>query len=152
MITMNQTHSKTFHCTYLLHYYPFDTQVIHLKSEGPHPHLPLFKCVDLLCGPADRAVCPEQRGAGARHHGAAHRHRDDPVLHEHLESHLQCSWCLVLYLMTCLNLLFRITFKWSEDGDSVQAEADQRAADHLPPLLSSSSHVLCYFLLQTHLL
>ena len=32
MITLNQTHSKTFHCTYLLHYYPFDTQV----------------CVDLL--------------------------------------------------------------------------------------------------------
>ena len=27
IITMNQTHSKTFHCTYLLHYYPFDTQV-----------------------------------------------------------------------------------------------------------------------------
>ena len=26
MITMNQTHSKKFHCTYLLHYYPFDTQ------------------------------------------------------------------------------------------------------------------------------
>ncbi len=26
-ITLNQTHSKKFHCTYLLHYYPFDTQV-----------------------------------------------------------------------------------------------------------------------------
>ena len=25
---MNQTHSKTFHCTYLLHKYPFDTQVV----------------------------------------------------------------------------------------------------------------------------
>ena len=25
---MNQTHSKKFHCTYLLHYYPFDTQVL----------------------------------------------------------------------------------------------------------------------------
>ena len=24
---MTQTHSKKFHCTYLLHYYPFDTQV-----------------------------------------------------------------------------------------------------------------------------
>ena len=24
---MAQTHSKKFHCTYLLHYYPFDTQV-----------------------------------------------------------------------------------------------------------------------------
>ena len=27
MITMNQTHDKKFHCTYLIHYYPFDTQV-----------------------------------------------------------------------------------------------------------------------------
>ena len=27
ILTMNQTHSKTFHCTYLLHYYPFDSQV-----------------------------------------------------------------------------------------------------------------------------
>ena len=27
IITLNQTHSKTFHCTYLLHNYPFDTQV-----------------------------------------------------------------------------------------------------------------------------
>ena len=26
-ITMNQTHSKEFHCTYLLHFFPFDTQV-----------------------------------------------------------------------------------------------------------------------------
>ena len=27
MITLNQTQRKKFHCTYLLHYYPFDTQV-----------------------------------------------------------------------------------------------------------------------------
>ena len=27
MITMNQTQSKKFHCTYLLHYFPFDTQI-----------------------------------------------------------------------------------------------------------------------------
>ena len=26
-ITLNQTYSKKFHCTYLLHYFPFDTQV-----------------------------------------------------------------------------------------------------------------------------
>ena len=28
IITLNQTHSKKFHCTYLLHQYPFDKQVI----------------------------------------------------------------------------------------------------------------------------
>ena len=27
IVTMSQTHSKKFHCTYLLHYYPFDTQI-----------------------------------------------------------------------------------------------------------------------------
>ena len=26
-LTLNQTHYKKFHCTYLLHYYPFDTQI-----------------------------------------------------------------------------------------------------------------------------
>ena len=26
VLTLNQTYSKKFHCTYLLHYYPFDTQ------------------------------------------------------------------------------------------------------------------------------
>ena len=33
MITMNQTHSKTFHCTYLLHYYPFDTQICRVDLQ-----------------------------------------------------------------------------------------------------------------------
>ena len=28
-LTIAQTYSKKFHCTYLLHYFPFDTQVIH---------------------------------------------------------------------------------------------------------------------------
>ena len=27
IVTLNQSHSKRFHCTYLLHYFPFDTQV-----------------------------------------------------------------------------------------------------------------------------
>ena len=27
IVTLNQSHSKIFHCTYLLHYFPFDTQV-----------------------------------------------------------------------------------------------------------------------------
>ena len=33
-ITMNQTHSKKFHCTYLLHYFPFDTQVFVTIFDG----------------------------------------------------------------------------------------------------------------------
>ena len=35
------------------------------------------------------AVCPGQCGAGARHHGAADRHRADPVLHPDMEPRLQ---------------------------------------------------------------
>ena len=31
-ITLNQTHSKKFHCTYLLHFFPFDTQVVSLNT------------------------------------------------------------------------------------------------------------------------
>ena len=31
VLTLNQTYSKKFHCTYLLHYYPFDTQVLILS-------------------------------------------------------------------------------------------------------------------------
>ena len=34
MITMSQTHSKKFHCTYLLHSYPFDTQVHTIMIES----------------------------------------------------------------------------------------------------------------------
>ena len=33
MITMNQTHDKKFHCTYLLHYYPFDTQICRVDLQ-----------------------------------------------------------------------------------------------------------------------
>ena len=33
IITMSQTHSKKFHCTYLLHYYPFDTQICKVDMQ-----------------------------------------------------------------------------------------------------------------------
>ena len=47
-ITMVQTYSKKFHCTYLLHNYPFDTQVnytwhnffITQRAGLLHPHDP----------------------------------------------------------------------------------------------------------------
>ena len=36
-ITMVQTYSKKFHCTYLLHSFPFDTQVfIHISTISMH--------------------------------------------------------------------------------------------------------------------
>ena len=37
-ITMVQTYSKKFHCTYLLHNYPFDTQVIILEKPNFYNH------------------------------------------------------------------------------------------------------------------
>ena len=30
---MNQTHDKKFHCTYLLHFYPFDTQICRVDLQ-----------------------------------------------------------------------------------------------------------------------
>ena len=33
MVTMNQTHDKKFHCTYLLHFYPFDTQICRVDLQ-----------------------------------------------------------------------------------------------------------------------
>ena len=48
--------------------------------------------------------------------------------------------------------IIRYSIKWSEDGDSVQAAADQRAADHLPPLLPPAADVLRHQILQTFLL
>ena len=47
---------------------------------------------------------------------------------------------------------FRLTFQWFEDGDSVQATADKRADDHLPPLLPAAANVLRHQILQTFLL
>ena len=38
-ITMNQTHSKEFHCTYLLHFFPFDTQVMLMVIEKRYDKL-----------------------------------------------------------------------------------------------------------------
>ena len=45
--------------------------------------------VGLQSGSEAEAVCPGQRGAGARHHGAADRHGADPVLHPDMEPGLQ---------------------------------------------------------------
>ena len=33
MLTMNQTHDKKFHCTYLLHFFPFDTQICRVDLQ-----------------------------------------------------------------------------------------------------------------------
>ena len=76
MITLNQTHSKTFHCTYLLHYYPFDTQVFLLCCLLIYLLLFMAKlrmsvAPGLQGGLAAAEVCPGQCGAGARHHRAA---------------------------------------------------------------------------------
>ena len=32
-LPLNQTHNKKFHCTYLLHYYPFDTQICRVDLQ-----------------------------------------------------------------------------------------------------------------------
>ena len=42
-ITMEQTDSKRFHCTYLLHNYPFDTQVRLIQN------IPIFLVLMKIC-------------------------------------------------------------------------------------------------------
>ena len=96
---MNQTYSKKFHCTYLLHYYPFDTQVgrcIKIRCIMSLTNLKSGKgsCFSYVWsgvpgGPTAAEVCPGQRGAAPWQHGAADRHRADPVLHPDMESGLQ---------------------------------------------------------------
>ena len=46
----------------------------------------------------------------------------------------------------------RFPVQWAEDGDSVQAAAGERVADHLPPLLPPAADVLRHHILQTFLL
>ena len=46
----------------------------------------------------------------------------------------------------------RHTLKWSENGDCVQAPPDKWTTDYLSAIISTHPYVLCYFLLQTHLL
>ena len=40
-----QTHSKRFHCTYVLHYYPFDTQVKQINQKSKM----IFSQYDQVC-------------------------------------------------------------------------------------------------------
>ena len=49
-------------------------------------------------------------------------------------------------------IFIRFAIKWFENGDYIQAAADQRAADHLPPLLPPAADVLRHHILQTFLL
>ena len=44
-ITMVQTYSKSFHCSYLLHSFPFDTQVFFSLSQFSISFIPLGKGV-----------------------------------------------------------------------------------------------------------
>ena len=48
----------------------------------------------------------------------------------------------ILCSICALMLFIRSPLCWSEDGDCIQAAADQRAADHLPPLPAPAADVL----------
>ena len=48
--------------------------------------------------------------------------------------------------------IFRITFKWFENANCVQTAANQRATDNIFAFFDLDSDVLCYIILQTHLL
>ena len=48
--------------------------------------------------------------------------------------------------------IFRITFKWFENANCVQTAANQRATNNIFAIFDLDSDVLCYIILQTHLL
>ena len=132
-LTMNQTHDKKFHCTYLLHYYPFDTQICRVDLQ-----LEKFSQRNVELLPDTMMLLTDTELTQYYIQTWSLDFNDRGLCSENIRLHK--------------NYFNRCSIKWSEDGDSVQAAADQRAADHLPPLLPPGSHVLRYFILQTFLL
>ena len=130
MITLNQTHSKTFHCTYLLHYYPFDTQVF------------LLLCVDLLLlffGNTKDVCCSRVAGWTC---SFTYRHGVWTIMIQVFRAVKKVSFLSFPFMLSTLS---RYTICWFEDGDSVQEAADQRASDHLPPILLLISYATTFF-------
>ena len=133
MLTLNQTHDKKFHCTYLLHYYPFDTQICRVDLQ-----LEKFSQRNVELLPDTMMLLTDT---------------------ELTQYYIQ-TWSLDfndrgsenIKNINLIKQIIRYSIKWSEDGDSVQAAADQRAADHLPPLLPPAADVLRHHILQTFLL
>ena len=122
---MSQTHSKKFHCTYLLHYYPFDTQICKVDLQVEEF---VKSNVELL--PDNMELLTDT---------------------ELTQYYLQ-SWSLDFNdhgngKKQIANLIFkgifiRLAIKWFENGDYIQAAADQRAANHLPSLPAPAADVL----------
>ena len=99
---MSQTHSKKFHCTYLLHYYPFDTQICKVDLQVEEF---VKRNVELLPDKMDLMTDTE------------------------LTQYFLQSWSLdfndkgkvensTFYIFKC-NSLSRFTFKWVENGNSL---------------------------------
>ena len=105
-ITMSQTHSKKFHCIYLLQYYPFDTQICK---------------VDLQVEEFDKRnveLIPDNM---------------DLLTDTELTQYYIKAWSLDYNdpSTICINFgkniinCFRITYTWFENGDSIQAPPHQ---------------------------
>ena len=100
LITMSQTHSKKFHCIYLLQYYPFDTQICK---------------VDLQVEEFDKRnveLIPDNM---------------DLLTDTELTQYYIKAWSLdyndpsILYFILKKKTYqyFRITYKWLKNGDSI---------------------------------
>ena len=109
IVTMSQTHSKKFHCTYLLHYYPFDTQICKVDLQVEEF---VKSNVELL--PDNMELLTDT---------------------ELTQYYLQ-SWTLdfndlgnvrhlSVYNEISKIISFRFTLRWVENGDYIQAATDQ---------------------------
>ena len=134
---MSQTHSKKFHCTYLLHYYPFDTQICKVDlqvEEFVKSNVELLPDnMELLTDTELTQYYLQSWTLDFNDHGDAETHHK-------------------IYNYITKIISFRFTLRWAENGNYIQAPTDQRTSDHIPSLPAFAADVLCHLLLQTFLL
>ena len=151
---MNQTYNKKFHCTYLLHHYPFDTQVGYQGCTTEHNLLAWFRFARWTCS------CRSSPSATWCWSRTTSRSSPTPSSHSTSSRHGVYSTISMVNKnkkKSCIiqvwnNCIIRRAWKRVKDGDSIQEAADQRAHDHLSSVCSASSDFLCHRILQTILL
>ena len=129
---MTQTHSKKFHCIYLLQYYPFDTQICKVDLQVEEFDK---RNVELIPGNMDLLTDTE------------------------LTQYYIKTWSLDYNdpSTICINFgkkiinCFRITYTWFENGDSIQAPPHQWDPDYISAIISSSPYVICHNIFQANI-
>ena len=129
---MSQTHSKKFHCIYLLQYYPFDTQICKVDLQVEEFDK---RNVELIPDNMDLLTDTELTQYYIKTWSLDYN--DPSILH--------------FILQKKTDQYFRIIFKWFKNGDSIQATAHQWDPYYISAIISSSPHVICHNLFQANI-